>query len=149
MGSSPQSHAAPKLELLQGQAKIMFRVRIILQKQGMCIRGINDLFSSRQGIANSRDLKYGLTQDSRQSYRQLWSIHSLYSIGCSQYRSRTLENMHLPIVTWIPPSIGMQHPRLYAFLICMKPERGKEKTSSILTSPLRNHLDFWKIFEFT
>ena len=43
----------------------MFPVRLILQKQGMCIRGINDLFSSSQGIANSRDLKYGLTQDSR------------------------------------------------------------------------------------
>ena len=36
MESSPQTHADPKLELLQGQAKIMFSVGLILQSQGMC-----------------------------------------------------------------------------------------------------------------
>ena len=34
--SSPQTHADPKLELLQGQAKIIFPVRLILQSQGIC-----------------------------------------------------------------------------------------------------------------
>jgi len=126
MGSNPQSHAAPKLELLQGQAKIMFPVRLILQRQGMCSWGIHDLLFSRQGIANSTDLKYGLTQDSRHSYMQLWSIRPLHSIGYSQYRSRNLERIHLHVVTWIPPSIGIHHPRLYAFLICMNPETQRE-----------------------
>ena len=71
MGSSPQSHAAPKLELLQGQAKIMFRVRLILQRQGMYSQGIHDLFFSWQGIEHSRDLKNALTQDAKQWYLQL------------------------------------------------------------------------------
>lgn len=122
MGSSPQSHAAPKLELLQGQAKIMFPVRLILQRQGMCSWGIHDLFFSRQGTANSTGLKYGLTQVSRPSYRQLWPLRPLHSIGCSPYRSRPLEKIHLLIVTWFPPSIGIHHPRLYGFLICMNSE---------------------------
>ena len=126
MGSSLQSHAAPKLELRQGHAKIMFPVRLILQRQGMCSWGIHDLFFSRQGTANSTDLKYGLTQVSRQSYRQLSSIRPLHSIGCSQYRSTPLEKIHLLIVTWFPPSIGIPHPRLFGFLICMNSQTERE-----------------------
>ena len=148
MGSSPQTHAAPKLELLQGQAKIRFPVRLILQRHGMCSRSIHDLLFSRQGVANSRDLRYVLTQDSRLSYRQLWSVHLLLSIGCSQYRSRPLENNHLPIVTWIPPSIGIHHPRLC--LPNMYETRDRVRRLIVfLTYVLRNHFTFWNIFVFT
>ena len=126
MGSSPESHAAPKLELRQGHAKIMFPVRLILQRQGVCSWGIHDLFFSRQGTANSTRLKYGLTQVSKQSYRQLSSIRPLHSIGCSPYRSSPLEKIHLLIVTWFPPSIGIHHPGLYGFLICMNSQTERE-----------------------
>ena len=126
MGSSPQSHAAPKLELRQGHAKIMFPLRLILQRHGMCSWGIHDLFFSRQGTTNSTDLKYGLTHVSRQSYRQLSSIRPLHSIGCLQYRSRPLEKIHLHIVTWFPLSTGIHHPRLYGFLICMNSQTERE-----------------------
>ena len=99
MESSPQTHVAPRLELLQGQAKIMFPERLTLQRQGMRRRRIHDQFFSRQGIAHSTDLKYGLKQDSRQTYSQLRTLHPLHSIRCTQERSRPLENIHLPILT--------------------------------------------------
>ena len=148
MRSSPQSHAAPKLELLQGQAKIRFPVRLILQRQGMCSRSIHDLFFSRQGIANSRGLIYVLTQDSRLSYRQLWSIHPLLSIGCSKYRSRPLENNHLPIVILIPPSIGIHHPR-FCLLDMYETQYRVRRPLVFLTYVLRKHFAFWNIFVFT
>ena len=147
MESNPQTHAAPNLELFQCQTKIMFPVSLTLQRQGISRRRIHDQFFSRQGIEYSTDLKYELTQIFKKSYRQLWSLCPLHSIGYIQERSRPLENIHLPILTWIPPSIGIHHPHLYAYWYTWNP-RQSEKTSSISHFSSWNHLAFWNIFVF-
>ena len=73
-------------------------------------------------------------------------ISASHPNGCMEYTSRSLENIRPLTVTWISPSLGINHPLHYAYLRCMKTERdSKRENLYYFSSPLRKHFALWKI----